>query len=91
MDGNPESGCGAGSGSSPCTDTARRPHRHRRLPLIAAFAMPSAVVGQPAAAAKSNKIPGLRALLDRMDVTGSIMRCQRETAAHITNRGAPTS
>lgn len=51
--------------------------------------MPSAVVGQPAAAAKRNEIPGLRALLDRMDVTSSVMRCQRETAVHIINRGAP--
>ena len=62
--------------------------------LVAAFDHAcGAVVGQLAVASKSNEIPALRDLLDTMDITGSVvsadaMHCQRETASHITGRGA---
>jgi predicted transposase YbfD/YdcC len=62
--------------------------------LVAAFDHAAgAVVGQLAVATKSNEIPALRDLLDSMDVTGSVitadaMHCQRDTAAHIIDRGA---
>ena len=52
-----------------------------------------AVLGQLAVATKSNEIPALRDLLDSMDITDAVvsadaMHCQRETAKHITGRGA---
>jgi len=52
-----------------------------------------AVLGQLAVASKSNEIPALRDLLDSMDITDAVvsadaMHCQRETANHITGRGA---
>jgi predicted transposase YbfD/YdcC len=67
--------------------TAGAPH------LVAAFDQSAgAVLGQLAVASKSNEIPALRDLLDRMDITDAVvsadaMHCQRETASHITGRG----
>lgn len=51
-----------------------------------------AVLGQLAAAAKSDEIPALRDLIDTMEITGAVitadaMHCQRETARHITTAG----
>jgi predicted transposase YbfD/YdcC len=62
--------------------------------LVAAFDQSAgAVLGQLAVSSKSNEIPALRDLLDGMDITGAVitadaMHCQRETARHITGKGA---
>lgn len=62
--------------------------------LVSAFDQSAgAVLGQLAVSAKSNEIPALRDLLDTMDIAGAVisadaMHCQRETASHITGKGA---
>ena len=68
--------------------TAGAPH------LVAAFDQTAgAILGQLAVPSKSNEIPALRDLLNSMDITDAVvsadaMHCQRETASHITSRGA---
>ena len=62
-------------------------------PLATTDQSAGAVLGQLAVSTKSNEIPALRNLLDTMDITGAVisadaMHCQRETASHITGKGA---
>jgi hypothetical protein len=62
--------------------------------LVSAFDQSAgAVLGQLAVSTKSNEIPALRDLLNKMDITGAVitadaMHCQRETASHITGKSA---